>query len=409
MRPIIRIFLALPLLTGAGYGLYHAARLARAERLAARDTVQSLEAASGLSSENAEYYARVAVLDASRDDELAAALARSSREPSLWILRSVRQEQDGDLAGAEQSLLHANEICRYYIPRWSLAAFYYRRQDRARFQEWARAALSVGLGDPESLVRMAQKLGLSPDEILRSVVPDDPQRLEQYIYLALRDPDPAAAQPAALRLLGAHAQARVEPVLDTCDALFRAGRISDAAELWNRAIAAHKLNFAPIDPGAGKSLAAAGFLAPSLGRGFDWRYANVDGVARSISDRDGSLNLEFSGNQPERCDLASQHVELRPGSEYRATVRYRVDGIAPGAGLRLAIGPLTGGAPVLSGLLNLPAADYADQSFEFQAPPEPAPFELVLAYGRMPGTTRIEGRLWIQSIRLEPISRKGSE
>ena len=55
-------------------------------------------------------------------------------------MQSVRQEEDGDVAGAEKSLRQANMVSRYYTPRWSFAAFYYRQGNKTEFIHWARSA-----------------------------------------------------------------------------------------------------------------------------------------------------------------------------------------------------------------------------------------------------------------------------
>ena len=73
-------------------------------------------------------------------------------------MQSVRQEEDGDVAGAKRSLREANTVSRYYIPRWSFAAFYYRQGNKSEFIRWAKLALSAGYGQPESLFQMAQRL-----------------------------------------------------------------------------------------------------------------------------------------------------------------------------------------------------------------------------------------------------------
>jgi hypothetical protein len=56
---------------------------------------------------------------------------------------------------------------------------------------------------------------------------------------------------------------------------------------------------------------------------------------------------------------------------------------------------------LLTGLLNQPANDFVEQAFEFKTGGEELPAMIVLRYTRQPGTTRIEGKLWMQSVTLE--------
>jgi hypothetical protein len=400
MRILPRACLAILLLSAAGYGILQTSRLARAELLSRRDTVADLEAAARLTPANADYHARIAVIDASRDGELTTALGENPWMPSWWILQSVRQEQDGDVAAAERSLLRANQVSQYYVPRWSLAAFYYRQENRPSFQKWARDALSVGYGAPESLFRMAQRLGLSSEEILRTIVPDDPLKVEAFARLALSDNDLAAARLGAMRLLEIGSKSNLAAVLDVSDALFRAAQISQAADLWNRAVQGKWLDAGIIDPASGKSTASDRPGKPSTEASFDWRHLAVEGVARSVSDSDGSLRLEFSGNEPESCELLSEYAALVPASRYEAVIRYRLEGIAPGAGLRVTVEPLSTATPLAEGLLTSAGEDFQEQAFPFVAPPQDTPTKLTLRYRRSSGTTRVEGRLSIQSLQL---------
>jgi hypothetical protein len=400
MSVLPRTCLAILLLSGATYGIIQASRLSLADLLSRRDTIADLERAAHLTPMNADYHARIAAIDASREDELTTALHENPWMASWWILQSVRQEQDGDVVAAERSLLHANQVSRYYVPRWSLAAFYYRQENRPKFQEWARAALSVGYGAPESLFRMAQRLSLSSDEILRTIVPDDPEKVEAFQRLALSDNDLAAARLGAIRLLTLDAKSRLVGILDVSDALFRAAQVSDAADIWNRAVQARWFDSLSIDPGSGKSTASEQPGKPSTERSFDWRHPAVEGIARSVSDGDGSLRLEFSGTEPESCELLSVYSALQPGSRYEAVIRYRLEGIAAGAGLRLAIEPLSSGPPLLDGLLTTGGENFQDQTFPFIAPPLLTPTRLILRYYRSSGTSLIEGRLSIHSIKV---------
>jgi hypothetical protein len=368
--------------------------MARADRAAHHDTVWALEAASALEPDNAEYHARLAALDPSRESDLLAALALNPRNPSWWIMRSVEQEQAGDLIGAEASLLRANAVCRYYTPRWSLAAFYYRQHNIPQFTNWAHASLSVGYGDSESVIRMAQKLGLTPEEV-RAIIPDDPEELTSYLDLMIRDGDMAQIYDPAIKLIDLSARPARDAILDAAGKLFLAGAEAEAVALWNKSVTAGWIPFAQLDPAAGHSLARGNFRGERIGRGFDWRYPEVDGVSLSTGEPDGSLRMELSGKQPPQCELASQLVPLLPGRKYRLTTSYRTESIAPGSGLAWSILPARGGTE----LAVLPLA--GQESIEFETPVSPTPMELRLTYSRRIATVRIEGVLSVRSVELQ--------
>ncbi len=403
MRFVIRLALAAVLSAGAAYGAYLALQSARAEWLAQPDTPEALRAALRVQAGNADYTARLASLDASNDRDLRSALYSDPWRSAWWIQLSARQELDGDVAGAESSLRRANGVARYYTPRWSLAAFYYRRGDARNFTNWARLALATGTGAPESLFQMAQRLGVSADEVLNTIVPREPVRIEAYRGFALQHGDFDSAFRAAAELVKMGTAADLPGVLETCDALFRENRIEGSVTLWNSAVRAGWIHLQELDPAAGKSLGNPDF-SEGVGRGFDWRYVTPPGVTLSRDETYGALRLEFSGRQPENCELFSQSVPLLPKRSYQVVIRFRTEGIAAGSGLQWSILEIPSGGRIAGGLLNSnseePVEKPVEVSFPFDTPAREIPTRLLMSYARPLGVARISGKLLVQSIRL---------
>jgi len=400
IQPKIRLAPAVLAVLLAGYAIAEVGRFARAEQLARKDTVEALQAALELTPRNADYYARIATLDSARDDQLRVALTLNAKDPSWWIMLSVRQEQEGDVAGAEKSLRQANLVSRYFTPRWSFAAFYYRQGNKAEFMKWAKSALSAGNGQPESLFQMAQRLNLTSTQILDDLLPEVPDRVDSYLHLLLQQGKVDQEHAAAARLVRIGSPENRSSILETCESLFVAGKIDQAVDLWNMAIRAGWINLSPLDPLSGKSLANDSFVGEPLERGFDWKNSIPPGVSaiRSVSDR--SLYLELSGSQPESCELMGQFVPLLPKRQYLLKIRYRLRHTQSGSGLQWSVLPVPSGKPVMVGLMNLPAEEFVEQSFPFETLPQQCPMRLLLSYTRLPGTTRMEGELWIRSVQL---------
>lgn len=400
MRLPVRLALAIPAVLVAGYAITESVRFACADRLSRRDTVEALQSAIRMTPRNADYYARIATLDPSRDDQLRVALTLNSRNPSWWIMRSVRQEQDGDIAGAEKSLLQANLVSRYFTPRWSLAAFYYRQGNKTEFIRWARSALSAGSGQQESLFLMAQRLDLTSRQVLDDLLPANPEGTNSYLRLLLRQGEVEQEHAVAAQLVRIGSRQNRNTVLETCETLFTAGKIDQAVDVWNTAVRIRWIDLSPLDPSSGRSLSNDSFAAEPLERGFDWKTSIPTGVStfRSVSDR--SIGLEFSGNQPEKCDLMSRFVPLLPKRQYQITVRYRFRHTRSASGLQWSVQPVPSGQPLMVGPVNLSAEEFVEQSFSFETLQEQVPARILLSYARLPGTTRMEGEFWIQSLRL---------
>ena len=85
------------------------------------------------------------------------AVALNPSDAGSWIELGLRWEADGNAGRAEQYLLRAAEVDRQYLPRWSLANFYFRRKDTEKFWAWARASAEMVYGDARPLFRCAAR------------------------------------------------------------------------------------------------------------------------------------------------------------------------------------------------------------------------------------------------------------
>ena len=211
--------------------------------------------------------------------------------------------------------------------------------------------------------------------------------------------DLAHAFAAASELVAAGTAENAEAVLDTVDALFRAGAIEESVSIWNQAVRAGWLKADALDPQQGRSLANQNFSA-GFGQAFYWRSLNPPQIVATSSGPDGGLGLEFSGRQPETCDIAGQFVPLLPKRSYSLTVHGRAEGIAPDGGVQWSIITAPAGKRIAGGLLGFNGSEPGDAVFSFETPADPVPTELLLSYTRTPGQVRIQGRLWIDWVHL---------
>jgi tetratricopeptide (TPR) repeat protein len=98
----------------------------------------------------------------SSPDELRAALSLNPRLSAAWIQLGLDAESDGNLPEAEADLLRAARIDHLYLPAWTLANFYFRRGDAAKFWPWAEHAARLTFDDYRPLLRLADALETSP-------------------------------------------------------------------------------------------------------------------------------------------------------------------------------------------------------------------------------------------------------
>lgn len=122
--------------------------------------------------------------DNSLPDQLRAAVSLNPRLSSAWIYLGLDAEADGNLPEAEAELLQAARVDRQYLPAWTLANFYFRRGDRAKFWPWAGRAAALTFDDYRPLLRLADTFETSPREVATRLA-GGAQLLRAYLDLLI--------------------------------------------------------------------------------------------------------------------------------------------------------------------------------------------------------------------------------
>ncbi|MGQ9635397.1 MAG: tetratricopeptide repeat protein [Bryobacteraceae bacterium] len=376
-------------------------RLGYADYLFSTGTRDGIERARRLAPGKAEYFARKA------EGEDSSALARAVElNPYFsrgWIDLALEAELSGQPSRAERFLLEASRRDRSYLPRWSLANFYFRTGNREQFWVWARRAAEMGPYDQSALFELCWRMSGDAAEILAKAIPADPAILSQYVNYLLRNDRLEAARSAAEALSHLAGPAHRAAVLYTCDRLLAASRVREAIELWNRLAVRKLIPYPAFSITQTSPLTNGDFDWVPVAGGFDWKVPRVPGVSARGPGQPPGLRLDFSGAQPHRCELAAQALPMEGGQRYRVLYSYRTQGIRPETGLRWAVGPLGSEPGWWAQGPHLSREEWTEEGFEFLAPPGEQGVRLVLLYERAMGTTRIEGTLQMRRIQIRRV------
>jgi len=397
MRPLAlwRLTLALVSLLALGTAAHWSIRLARADHLGRQPSPEAVRRAIQLSPGESRYHRRLAAMDSARRlCALERAVALNPRDSAAWIDLGMEAEARGDLPRAEKALLEAARVDRTSQPRWTLANYYFRREIHESFWHWARQAAAMSYGDVTALFRLCWRTTPDPEWISEHVAGDRANLLRQFLDYLISGNHLEAAETVAHRLVRVSGPDAASPLLAYCERLIERGHLEPAVRTWNALATRGLIGLPPLAPDAGRVLTNGDFSAPPLGRGFDWRFHRHEGVSVARTSASPGVRLVFSGRQPEDCELAAQFLPLRPGTAYRLSYRYRTAGVPAAGGLEWRV------SGVRSAPLSSP--EWRDESLEFVAAAS-APRGLSLHYRRAPGTTRIEGELWIAQVRLAPL------
>jgi tetratricopeptide (TPR) repeat protein len=374
-------------------GIWGSWSFARADYLFQIDTDEPVRAAVRVAPDGWRYYMRLAQLDRAHSRELMSTAVRLNRyNAEADIELGLQYETEGDFGNAEKSLLAAFDVDHTYLPRWSLANYYFRRDNMPAFWLWARRAAEMPADDIGPLFELCGRVSTDPATITTGVLENKSELIHQYLgFLLAKDQLPAMAG-IARQLVRSGDRTSDGPLLfAVVNRLIAANDAASAVDLWHFLIEQRWVAADETMPNN------AEFARVPLPVSFDWSLPDYSGL-HSWPGSSG-LETELNGSQPEDCTIAEQTVPLTPGS-YRLTYAYRTTGIAPNTGIRWQI---------IDAKSNAGLAESSDlsndllqhSSLAFSVPADAPLIRLRLAYRRAFGTTRISGTVVVVSTQIK--------
>ncbi|MGO8720624.1 MAG: tetratricopeptide repeat protein [Acidobacteriaceae bacterium] len=373
-------------------GIWSSVALARADYLFQQDTERSIREAIRWAPDGWQYYMRLAQFDRAHATQLLTTSLRLNRfDAQADIELGLQYEADGDYGRAEKQLLQAYAVDHTYMPRWSLANYYLRRDDLPAFWAWARSAADMPADDIRSLFELCWRVSPDPQTLTAKLLNEKPEFLRQYVSFLL-----AKDQPGAIAIIAPHLIRAGDPrsdralffvVIDRLVALNDAGQ---ATALWRLLLQQRWMVADLTVPNNGA------FLREPLPVSFDWALPEYQGL-HSWPGASG-LETEFSGSEPDGCTIAEQIVVLSPG-DYTLTYAYSTSDIPPATGIRWQILDAKANL-VLAESDDLSSNDPTDSKLTFTVPPGASILRLLLAYQRTLGTPHISGMLDVRSAQI---------
>ena len=378
-----------------------------------KGTPSALTEAIRLEPYNSTYISALAALLPDQSPALLRrAVALNPYDAQSWIQLGLQAEtQQHNPALAERDYLRAAAVNRMYLPRWTLANFYFRQQDRDKFFEWARRVLAVTPYEATPLFVALWSMSSDQDRIA-AAMPDREQVLLQYASflsqtnrLQFVNPifDKAISlSPSGVPLSETNPGAPLpNPATAILDRFLQAGSVEQALHFWRRLTAAHWLP--PYStPSPARPLTNGEFQLPLLGHGFDWSAPPFAGVTFDQFLDLGQIHFTFSGTQPETCPLLVQYLPLQPGRRYRLSWTADMQQIGPANGVTWRIDSFQNGSavPIPTGLIGPDVTSGAEASWEFETPDSSRLFLITLEYSRPIGKIRMEGSLSLRDVAL---------
>ena len=408
-NPVIRFLLYPTLLAGFAAASVWSFRVACADYWFRQQTITATKKAIAFTPGRADYYFRLALLEIEANSRTATetlkrAVALNPADARSWIELGLRYESEDNQPVAEQCLLRAAEEDRQFVPRWTLANYYFRRKAFDSFWFWAKEAAGVTNGDPVPLFRLCGRVAEDGALMGRLQISRPGIRAAYLSYLLSQNR--LDLIPRASRQFLKEARASDVPLmLATCDRLLESKDVVDALNIWNGLADNQRIPFGRLQPPDGRVITNGDFHVSPTSHGFDWRLATIDGVSAS-GDEDGGLRLTFSGGQPENCEPLVQLVPAQYGKDHELKFEYQTYGIAADSGLSWRITDHRSGdqngSRILAETHNLSSERGESGTASFKAPAGCQVIRVSLAYRRAPGTTRIQGSIVLRKVELDP-------
>jgi hypothetical protein len=394
-RSNILLAIRLLVVSACVFGMWESWEFLRSDELFWGGSPDSIRAAIRLEPDCWWCYVRLASLD---EDHAEALLQESLRvnayDSEAAIDLSSRYEADGDFRRAEQLLLQAFAVDHTYAPRFSLANFYFRRNNAPAFWTWVRRATEMPADSMGALFALSWHVVPDAETLESNIVGNDPVVLRQFIDFLLTKGQSRAAVHAATDLIHFGSEEMDHTQLYALvDQLITANDDAGAETVWQGLMREHWV------PAEGAIPYNHNFAHDPVPVHFDWTYSMYAGL-HSWPGPSGLL-IEFTGDEPENCPIAEETISLSPG-RYRLDSTYRTQNIAADSGVRWHIvepgsETLVATSPSLAGdtpgSVTMPFSVSLQQKFLL----------LRLVYQRALGTTRVQGTLVIPSVRIQPV------
>lgn len=305
---------------------------------------------------------------------------------AAWRIRlGTRAELAGDYPLAESHLRKAAELSRLYLPRYLLAGYYFRRQNADQFHEWAREAFTSAYGDIGPLLDLYWRMRPDAESLARQAPAGRPELGAQFLLFFGQHHRTGSVRSLARTVVAEARRADLPALLQYCNECLNQGDAAAALDVWNALCARRLLPDERLDPPRGMSMTNARFVHRPADTAFDWRLEQAPWVR--FAQMKSGMRVTFSGNQPERCRVASQFVPLLPGTRYRL----RLQPVEAAQALEWAVFDATG--------KSLTGERTADGSYAFAAPVDLVRLDLM--YQRRQGSMRLDGTLAIEGVVLE--------
>ena len=387
-------------------GILWSVRAALADHAFRQHTLRGWQQAVEIMPNHALYTAQLANQLHDTDPEHAKHLLEHSLEldpyaARQWIQLGLWRETENDQQESEKAFLHAASVDSTFLPKWSLANYYFREGNEQQFWSWARKALQMTPKDASPIFRLSW-LASNDSSLIRSRL--DIRRPEvqlQYLSYVRAEGHIDAVRDASTDLIAWNRNEDITALVDATNWLLDQNHPDAALTVWNALATNRQIVFPSLSLQSDSLVTIGDFSLYPTSLGFDWHFSSVPGVRAFLNGAPPGLRIEFSGEQPEVALVLAETIPLQPGAQYQFTAEYSTSDISPGTGLAWEVEDF----PIetrLAATDSLSSDIKSTVSVCFTAPRATRFARLSLYYRRSLGAGRIHGQVLLRDVVVTP-------
>jgi tetratricopeptide (TPR) repeat protein len=280
------------------------------------------------------------------------------------------------------------------------AQYFLAQGDSGRALPLFRKALAQNPQAADAVLPLCWRVTRDAKLLLNTVIPDSPELELAFLRVLTEQRETSSADEVWQHLVSSHRSFDPELSFFYFDYLLREHEVGTFDRDWHE-LADLSPNLRAYLP-ADNLIVNAGFEEPLLNAGFDWRHEPVDHIAAAIDENvmhsgSHSLSLSYDGN-PAYDAGWKEFVSLPSGADYEFSAWIKSENIISSSGPRVEITDAYSGASLLLSDDVLDTHPWQEIRGTLRVPPDTRLVAVRIV--RAPADTRIQGRFWVDDMRL---------
>ncbi len=299
-----------------------------------------------------------------------------------------RKSLENALAADPTNPQVANEAANYYLVLGDLP----------RALDLLGTTVRYSPADARSAVELSWRATQDAHAVMEHVLPHTPEAYLMFLQLLMERHQTDAAAQVWQALMGLRQGISPEAAFPYLQYMLDEKEIDRARAAWDQLMRRDESLRGYLT--AGNLVSNGGFEEDILNGGFSWRYQSDPHIALAIDQREAyhgnrSLSITFDGEAVGDAGIY-QFLVVEPNTEYRVSARVKTEGMEGAGGPQLAVLDRYSKkqfflSPGFSG--TTPWRD-VEGGFRTDADSK----LLMLRIVRVPGTTRVRGRMWLDEV-----------